>query len=94
MVRRCVDPRHLQTAIYDAIADHQSNEAALLAYVTAVFESSASINLYSVLLGKSNVHAERNAAYIEEIENLTEHLVALLADQAGIAATHPDAAKW
>lgn len=94
MVRRCVDPRHLQTAIYDAIADHQSDETALLAYVTAVFESSASINLYSVLLGKSNVHTERNAAYIEEIENLTAHLVALLDDQAGTSATHPAAARW
>lgn len=94
MVHRCADPRHLQTAIYDTIADHQSDETALLAYVTAVFESSASVNLYSVLLGKSNVHAERNAVYAEEIENLTEHLVGLLADQAGKAAAHPDAARW
>ncbi len=94
MVRRCVDPRHLQTVIHDAIADHQSDEDALLAYVAAVFESSASINLYSVLLGKSNVHAERNAAYIEEVESLTEHLLAVLADQSITASTHPDGARW
>ena len=94
MVRRCADPRHLQTVIRDAIANHQSDEAALLAYVTAVFESSASVNLYSVLLGKSNVHAERNAAYAEEIENLAEHLVSLLGNQAGTETAHPDAARW
>lgn len=94
MVRRCTDPRHLQTLIHDAIVDHQSDEAALLVYVTAVFESSVSINLYSVLLGKANVHAERNAAYIEEIEKLTEHLVTLFAVKVGAPATHPDSARW
>ncbi|WP_414014615.1 hypothetical protein [Limnohabitans sp.] len=94
MVRRCADPRHLQTVIRDAIANHQSDEAALLAYVTAVFESSASVNLYSVLLGKSNVHAERNAAYVEEIDNLAEYLVSLLGKQAGTETAHTDAARW
>lgn len=94
MVRRCADPRHLQTVIRDAIANHQSDEAALLAYVTAVFESSASVNLYSVLLGKSNVHTERNAAYAEEIDNLAEHLVSLLGKQAGTETAHPDTARW
>lgn len=94
MVRRCADPRHLQTVIRDAIADHRSDEAALLAYVTAVFESSASVNLYSVLLGKSNVHAERDAAYAEEIDKLAEHLVTLLGEQEETEATHPDAARW
>jgi CDP-glycerol glycerophosphotransferase (TagB/SpsB family) len=94
MVRRCTDPRHLQTIIRDAIADHQSDEAALLAYVTAVFESSVSVNLYSVLLRKANVHAERNAAYIEEIENLAEYLVILLANKVETPATHPDSARW
>lgn len=94
MVRRCADPRHLQTLIRDAIADHQVDEIALLAFVTAVFESSASVNLYSVLLGKSNVHAERNAAYAEEIDNLAEHLVSLLGTKAGTGAAHPDTARW
>ena len=94
MVRRCVDPRHLQTAIREAIATHQTVESALLAYVTAVFESSASVNLYSVLLGKSNVHAERNAVYVEEIGNLAEHLATLVNNQAGTEVHHIDTARW
>ncbi len=74
MVRRCADPRHLQTVIREALRDHKTNEQALQAYVAAVFETSASVNLYSVLLGKANVHAERGAAYGEEIDKLAKNL--------------------
>ena len=77
MVRRCADPRHLQVMIRETIEQHKTDEEALLAYVEAVFDTSASANLYSVLLGKANVHSERSAAYAEEIEKLAEHLRAL-----------------
>jgi hypothetical protein len=93
MVHRCRDLRYLQTMIYNAITEHQSNEAALLAYVTAVLESSVSINLYSVLLKKSNVHSERNADYTHEIKNLTEYLMTML-DREIKVATHPNVARW
>ncbi len=74
MVRRCADPRHLQTMIRETLRDHKTNEQALQAYVAAVFETSASVNLYSVLLGKANVYAERSAAYVEEIDKLAKNL--------------------
>lgn len=94
MVQRCVDPRHLQVLIRDAIADHKSDDTALLAYVAAVFETSASLNLYSVLLGKSNVHTERSAVYAEEIGKLAEYMVALLDGQTEFDPTHPDTGRW
>jgi CDP-glycerol glycerophosphotransferase (TagB/SpsB family) len=77
MVRRCADPRRLQVMIREVLGQHKADEEALLAYVTAVFDTSVSANLYSVLLGKANVHTERSAAYAEEIEKLAEHLSAL-----------------
>jgi hypothetical protein len=92
MVRRCTDPRHLQILLRDAIAEHETDEKALLAYVSAVFESSVSVNLYSVLLGKSNVHTERSAAYAEEIDKLAAYLCRELA--APETAEAQGAAAW
>jgi CDP-glycerol glycerophosphotransferase (TagB/SpsB family) len=74
MVRRCADPRHLQRLIGETLRDHKTNDQALQAYVAAVFETSVSINLYSVLLRKANVHSERKATFQEEIDNLAEKL--------------------
>jgi len=92
MVRRCADPRHLQNLVKQAIAQHKTVDDALLAYVAAVFDTSASVNVYSVLLGKANVHAERVAGYDEEICNLMDNLATFIgyspADEA------PGAAQW
>lgn len=94
MVRRCADPRNLQTLVRDAISGARTDEGALRDYVAAVFETSASVNLYSVLLGKSNVHTERSAAYPEEIGKLGEHLLAQLARPPAPEPDHPDKAPW
>ena len=71
---------------------HSTDEKALRAYVASVFETSASVNLYSVLLGKANVHTERTAAYMDEIGKLMEHLEALIGRPP--ANTAPGAATW
>ena len=92
MVRRCADPRHLQTLVRQAIGQHKTDEVALQAYVASVFETSASVNLYSVLLGKANVHTERTAVYMDEIGKLMEHLEALIGRPP--AKTAPGAATW
>ncbi len=92
MVRRCRDPRHLQTLIRQAIREHKSNETALRAYVASVFETSVSVNLYSTLLGKANVHTERTAVQTDEIRKLIEYLEVMinrLPDK-----TPPGAATW
>ncbi|MFN4310061.1 MAG: hypothetical protein ACK4FK_05650 [Ferrovibrio sp.] len=92
MVRRCTDPRHLQILIRDAISNYRADEAALLAYVAAVFETSESINLYSILLGKKNVYTERSGPYMAEVQKLVEYLYRLLSvTEPGLAE---GAAAW
>jgi hypothetical protein len=92
MVRRCVDPRHLQTLVKQAIEQHKTDENALWAYVASVYETSVSVNLYSVLLGKANVHSERIALYAEEIGKLVEYLELSIGHPSTNAV--PDAARW
>lgn len=94
MVRRCADPRHLQILIRQAIGQHKTDENALMSYVAAVFETSASVNLYSALLGKSNVYTERSAAYAEEIGKLAEYTIRLLNGHAELEPSHPNTAHW
>lgn len=93
MVRRCADPRHLQVLVQQAIVQNKTDEDALVAYVAAVFETSASVNLYSVLLGKANVHTERNSDYAEEIHKLVKHMMIMLGDEAQ-PIPHTDTARW
>ena len=92
MVRRCEDPRHLQSLVRLALSQYKYDGDSLLAYVAAVLDTSASVNLYSVLLGKANVHTERPAGYAEEISKLGEHLKAFI----GCAPTEgaPGSARW
>jgi len=92
MVRRCDDPRRLQSILRDAVTQRASDDEALDAYVAAVFDTSASINLYSVLLAKKNVHSERAGTYEEEIAKLATYAFRCI--QAEPAAVSPGAATW
>ncbi|NJM33035.1 MAG: hypothetical protein HC848_09560 [Limnobacter sp.] len=94
MVRRCADPRHLPELIAHSIDQHKTDDKALLSYVAGVFESSTSVNLYSALLKKANVHTERNALYADEIQKLATHLVELLHKPRQVVPTHPDICHW
>jgi hypothetical protein len=94
MVRRCADPRHLPQTIRTMLAERRmEDDAALEAYVGAVYETSASINLYSVLLGKKNVHTERASDYEAECRKLAEYAASVLA-QPEPGGTAPGAAAW
>jgi len=75
MVRRVDDVRHLPGTIADLLRHYQSDERALESYVAAVYATSASVNLYSVLLKKKSVHVERESSYREEIERLARYAV-------------------
>jgi hypothetical protein len=46
--------------------------------VEAVFATSASVSLYSVLLQKKNVHVESSASFEVEIGKLSDYLISLL----------------
>ena len=92
MVRRCDDPRRLQLIMREALQPHPSDDRAMEAYVAAVYDTTASINLYSVLLAKKNVHVERVGNYAEEIDKLAalvQHELSM-----NVAPDHPQAAAW
>jgi hypothetical protein len=91
MVRRCADPRHLPALLRDLIENYRYDEASLQAYVAAVYDTSASVNLYSVLLGKKNVYIERTGSYVEEIAKLGDELLRAHAAASSIGA---GAAVW
>lgn len=78
MVRRCADLRALPAVVASLLDEHKHDEAALAAYVATVFEMSASINLYSVLLEKKGVYAERRAVFADEIGKLADYAHACL----------------
>lgn len=92
MVRHSVDLRGLPSLIATLRDTHQHDEAALAAYVAAVFETSASVNLYSVLLEKKGVYAERPAVFADEIGKLADYAHACLRNVATPA--EPAAAAW
>ncbi len=92
MVRRCADLRELPSLIATLLAEHQHDEAALAAYVAAVFEVSESVNLYSVLLGKQRVHASGQATHAEEIRKLADYAHACLRNVT--TPVEPAAAAW
>ena len=87
MVRRCADLRRLPQTIREMLENYRMDERALEAYLAAVMETSTSANLYSVLLGKRNVHTERAADYDREISGLADYLVGLLRGPAAVAGS-------
>lgn len=94
MVRRCVDLRLFPEFIRSMLEGYRSDEAALEAYIAAVIETSERVNLYSVLLGKRGVYAERSADYQAEVEKLAGYLQRCL-DMPEVVASSPDkAAAW
>lgn len=94
LVRRCDDPRHLPVIIGRLLDGYAVDDRALHAYVAGVFETSASVNLYSVLLGKKNVYVERAGAYHEEIEKLAAHGLEKMREPRSGISTQGGAAIW
>jgi hypothetical protein len=92
MVRRCADLRDLPSLLATMLNEYQHDEAALQAYVAAVFDLSESVNLYSVLLEKEGVHVERQAVRAEEIGKLADY--ALVCMQNVATPVEPAAAAW
>lgn len=92
MLRYCGGFRELPRIIRELLEAYRRDDEALHTYVAAVFDTSVSINLYSVLLQKKGVHAERPAAYAEEIAKLAAHVLQILARPVPVRAE--GAAAW
>lgn len=74
-VSHCRDPRQLPALMANLRPAPQVSDTALEHYAAAAMEVGGSVNLYSVLLGKQNVHTERASAYGEEVGKLADLLV-------------------
>ena len=94
MVRRCDDPRHIQTVVRKALNEYTGDDNALENYIAAVFETSVSANLYSVLLGKKNVHVEQSSSYNDEIAKLAEYIGSILRIEYANSGPSMNTAKW
>jgi hypothetical protein len=94
MVARVSDIRHLPAAMSQLLREYRLDDQALESYVAAVFETSASVNLYSVLLKKNKVHADRTSTYDEEIQRLAAYLMACTATTERAHADSQDTARW
>jgi len=73
MVRRCRDIRRLPQTIRGLLENHKHDEHSLEAYVAAVIEISEGINLYSVLLNRKGVYAERQGDFDAELQKLANY---------------------
>lgn len=72
MVRRCKDLRSLPELVREMLTQYHSDEAALEGYIAAVYDTSESVNLYSVLLEKKGVHQERPSDFRAEAAKLAQ----------------------
>jgi len=94
MVQRCSDVRSLQMLVRQMMASHETNEQALTNYVAAAMSTSASVNLYSVLLQKRNVHADRAGEYREEVRRLADYLMNTLRQPTVVSNAVAGSAAW
>lgn len=97
MVQRCTDPRHLPSQIRNLLSFGETppDDGILEAYVAAAYETSKSLNLYSVLLRKKNVHTERDATFEEEVAKLAGFVVEQIESPWDFGAPRSkDVARW
>lgn len=94
MVRRCDDPRYIQMLIRNMLDEYACDEEVLENYVTAVFETSESVNLYSILLGKQSVHVEKISSYKNEIDKLSDYVISEVAKEKTNNIKSQTCATW
>jgi hypothetical protein len=94
MVRRCKDLRHLPDLLHSMLEQYRNDEAALEAYLAAVYATSESVNLYSVLLEKKGVHQERTGDFAAEARKLADYALRTWRGRAGSPIVEAGAAAW
>lgn len=81
MLRQVTQPLALSQAVAGLLAEHQHDETALLAYVSAVMDNSCPVDWYSLFLGRRGVHTvgkeegDRQARQEEQAVRLAEYLL-------------------
>ena len=94
LVQRCKDLRELPQLVRSMLSGYARDDAALEAYVAAVYATSESVNLYSVLLEKQGVHQERGGSFAAEARKLADYVLRIWRDPAKLPAAHAQAAVW
>jgi len=94
LVRRCKDLRNLPELLRSMLEQYRADEAALEAYLAAVYATSESVNLYSVLLEKKGVHQERSGDFAAEARKLAEYALRTWRGAAHSPAAEAEAAAW
>lgn len=81
MIRYIQNMDNLSWEIKDLLKNHNHDEAALMAYLAAVIDSSVSVDFYSILLGKKGVYRPSGGIekiddqYQKQIERLSEYIL-------------------
>ena len=94
MVRRCKDLRGLPDLLRGMLDEYRGDEAALEAYLAAVYATSESVNLYSVLLEKKGVYRERSGDFVAEARKLATFALRTWRDTAPSRPIEAGAATW
>ena len=90
MVRRCQDLTNLPQILRSAINDHDHDELELSRYVSAVMNYSVPVNLYTVLLGRTNGFSGESSTFDEDIQVLAEYLIGIIKTVPPKAPNGPD----
>lgn len=91
MVRHVKDLDRLAWNINDLLENHSHDEAALIAYISAVIEGSVPVDFYSVLLGRKGVYRPGDnyegldVQYSEQIIRLAEYIMGRINNPMAIA---------
>jgi hypothetical protein len=75
MVRVVGNLRDLTEDIQWLLVNHKHNEAALEAYIAAIFDCTVGVNFYSSLLGRSGVHADNVSTFEGDIAELANFCI-------------------
>lgn len=94
LVQRCKDLRELPQLARGMVEGYAADDAALEAYLAAVYATSESVNLYSVLLEKPGVHQERPGDFAAEVRKLADYILRGWRGASASPAPQSEAAAW
>ena len=81
MVKKATDLTQLSSIIIELLDNYKKIEEEIENYIAAVLSTSVSVNLYSVLLGRENVHSIGNKNYEADLSILSDYIQNILSSK-------------
>ena len=81
MVKKATDLTQLSSIIIELLDNYLNVEEEIENYIAAVLSTSISVNLYSVLLGRENVHSIGNKNYESDLSILSDYIQNILSSE-------------